>query len=73
MNNAENIARLTDRAEHHNDDAQARPLTAGGESKILDAQTILDGAYNELVQSGTVEAGKPKHDKRMPNEQNERA
>lgn len=57
MNNAENIARLTDRAEYHND-AQARSLTAGDESKILDAQTILDGAYSELVQSGTVEAGK---------------
>ncbi|KAF9099644.1 hypothetical protein BGX29_007001 [Mortierella sp. GBA35] len=52
MNNAENIARLTD----------CVPLevdlpTAGGERNILDAQTILDGAYNELVQSGTVEAG----------------
>lgn len=53
MNNAENIARLTDCVPPEID-----PPTAGGERSILDAQTILDGAYNELVQSGTVEAGK---------------
>ncbi|OAQ29043.1 protein serine/threonine phosphatase 2C [Linnemannia elongata AG-77] len=52
MNNAENIARLTDCVPPEID-----PPTAGGERSILDAQTILDGAYNELVQSGTVEAG----------------
>ncbi|KAF9931747.1 hypothetical protein FBU30_009671 [Linnemannia zychae] len=51
MNNAENIARLTDCVPPENN------LPAGSESTILDAQTILDGAYNELVQSGTVEAG----------------
>ncbi|KAF9363299.1 hypothetical protein BGX34_004434 [Mortierella sp. NVP85] len=56
MNNAENIARLTDRAEQQND-TSARNLAASSESNILDAQSILDGAYNELVQSGTVEAG----------------
>lgn len=53
MNNAENIARLTDCVTPEID-----PPTAGSERSILDAQTILDGAYNELVQSGTVEAGK---------------
>ncbi|KAF9149095.1 hypothetical protein BG015_009134 [Linnemannia schmuckeri] len=52
MNNAENIARLTDCVPPEID-----PPTAGSERSILDAQTILDGAYNELVQSGTVEAG----------------
>ncbi|KAG0056215.1 hypothetical protein BGZ89_002177 [Linnemannia elongata] len=52
MNNAENIARLTDCVP-----PEIGPPTAGGERSILDAQTILDGAYNELVQSGTVEAG----------------
>lgn len=57
MNNAENIARLTDRVEHQSD-AHVRNLAASSESKVLDAQSILDGAYNELVQSGTVEAGK---------------
>ncbi|KAK3814971.1 MAG: phosphatase 2C-like domain-containing protein [Benniella sp.] len=56
MNNAENIARLTDKAEQQND-ASARNLAASSESSILDAQSLLDGAYNELVQSGTVEAG----------------
>jgi len=57
MNNAENIARLTDGAEQQNE-ASARNLAPSSESSILDAQSILDGAYNELVQSGTVEAGK---------------
>ncbi|KAG0296326.1 hypothetical protein BGZ96_009725 [Linnemannia gamsii] len=52
MNNAENIARSTDCVPPEID-----PPTAGSERSILDAQTILDGAYNELVQSGTVEAG----------------
>ncbi|KAG9069790.1 hypothetical protein KI688_009115 [Linnemannia hyalina] len=52
MNNAENIARLTDCVPPEID-----LPTAGSERSILDAQTILDGAYNELVQSGTVEAG----------------
>ncbi|KAG0379754.1 Protein phosphatase PTC7 [Mortierella sp. AD032] len=53
MNNAENIARLTDCLPHEIDLSP----TASSERNILDAQTILDGAYNELVQSGTVEAG----------------
>ncbi|KAG0328639.1 hypothetical protein BGZ99_004909 [Dissophora globulifera] len=90
MNNAENIARLTDTmplatdddcldagapanlnttadatssvlataAEHvKSDGAKTDALAAGGERRILDAQSILDGAYTELVQSGTVEAG----------------
>lgn len=53
MNNAENIARLTDCVPPEID--LPNPCSEGS---ILDAQTILDGAYNELVQSGTVEAGK---------------
>ncbi|KAI7831373.1 phosphatase 2C-like domain-containing protein [Gamsiella multidivaricata] len=53
MNNAENIAQLTDTTPPEEPSA----LTAGGERTVLDAQTILDGAYSELVQSGTVEAG----------------
>ncbi|KAF9904831.1 hypothetical protein BX616_001158, partial [Lobosporangium transversale] len=61
MNNAENIARLTDNIPPtavSESGASADPtLAAGGERRILDAQTILDGAYSELVQSGTVEAG----------------
>ncbi|KAF8924235.1 hypothetical protein BGZ58_002010, partial [Dissophora ornata] len=82
MNNAENIARLTDSvpppsssssssdASDNNtaatnvsfDADESAALTAaaaaaaGGERKVLDAQSILDGAYSELVQSGTVEA-----------------
>ncbi|KAG0203643.1 Protein phosphatase PTC7 [Mortierella sp. GBA30] len=63
MNNAENIARLTDAvpAETETDATSqlGNALTAGlsHEKKVLDAQSILDGAYTELVQSGTVEAG----------------
>ncbi|KAI1316850.1 hypothetical protein EDD11_009428 [Mortierella claussenii] len=68
MNNAENIARLTDNippeAMTASSDADVVASTddavrsaVGGERKILDAQSILDGAYSELVQSGTVEAG----------------
>ncbi|KAF9964096.1 Protein phosphatase PTC7 [Mortierella alpina] len=61
MNNAENIARLTDSApvEADMESPQAKALATDlhREKKILDAQTILDGAYTELVQSGTVEAG----------------
>ncbi|KAF9119681.1 hypothetical protein BGW39_000125 [Mortierella sp. 14UC] len=55
MNNAENIARLTDCVPPEIDPFPT--AGAGNERNILDAQTILDGAYNELVQSGTVEAG----------------
>ncbi|KAF9907030.1 hypothetical protein EC991_011334 [Linnemannia zychae] len=55
MNNAENIARLTDCVPPEVDPFPT--AGAGNERNILDAQTILDGAYNELVQSGTVEAG----------------
>jgi len=61
MNNAENIARLTDSApvEADMESAQGKALATDlqREKKVLDAQTILDGAYTELVQSGTVEAG----------------
>ncbi|KAF9132240.1 Protein phosphatase PTC7 [Mortierella sp. GBA39] len=56
MDNAEAVARLTDVDQSGVDakDSQADHST----SKIpLDAQTILDGAYSELVQSGKVEAG----------------
>lgn len=56
MDNAEAVARLTDVAQSGADakDNQADRST----SKIpLDAQSILDGAYSELVQSGKVEAG----------------
>ncbi|KAF9941103.1 hypothetical protein BGZ65_005219 [Modicella reniformis] len=70
MNNAENIARLTDSVpigasasaattteagDNRNNNAHPRLLTASSERKVLDAQSILDGAYSELVQSGTVE------------------
>ncbi|KAK3835346.1 MAG: phosphatase 2C-like domain-containing protein [Linnemannia elongata] len=56
MDNAEAVARLTDVDQSGADtkDSQADHNA----SKIpLDAQTILDGAYSELVQSGKVEAG----------------
>ncbi|KAF9427364.1 Protein phosphatase PTC7 [Podila epigama] len=49
MDNAEAVARLTD-VDNGSDDK-----TTGG--KILDAQTILDGAYTELVKEGKVKAG----------------
>ncbi|KAF9172606.1 Protein phosphatase PTC7 [Mortierella sp. AD011] len=52
MNNAEHIARSTDNIQ---DTTEA--LSAGSDRKALDAQTILDGAYSELVQSGKIEAG----------------
>ncbi|KAG0020391.1 Protein phosphatase PTC7 [Entomortierella chlamydospora] len=52
MNNAEHIARSTDNLQ---DTTEA--LSAGSDRKALDAQTILDGAYSELVQSGKIEAG----------------
>ncbi|KAF9363249.1 Protein phosphatase PTC7 [Mortierella sp. NVP85] len=52
MDNAEAVARLTD-VDHTDSKA-----SGGRSSKIpLDAQSILDGAYTELVQSGKVEAG----------------
>ncbi|KAF9932922.1 Protein phosphatase PTC7 [Mortierella alpina] len=61
MNNAENIARLTDSAPAEADmesfPGNALATDLSREKKVLDAQTILDGAYTELVQSGTVEAG----------------
>lgn len=54
MDNAEAVARLTD-VDQSEPDAKDSHQSAG---KIpLDAQTILDGAYSELVQSGKVEAG----------------
>ncbi|KAG0292264.1 Protein phosphatase PTC7 [Linnemannia gamsii] len=54
MDNAEAVARLTD-VDQSGPDAKDSQQSAG---KIpLDAQTILDGAYSELVQSGKVEAG----------------
>ncbi|KAF9170248.1 Protein phosphatase PTC7 [Mortierella sp. AD011] len=53
MDNAESVARLTDIDIDHAD-----PKNAQVAKKIpLDAQSILDGAYSELVQSGKVEAG----------------
>jgi hypothetical protein len=53
MDNAEAVARLTD-VDHTDSKA-----SGGRSSKVpLDAQSILDGAYTELVQSGKVEAGK---------------
>ena len=60
MNNAENIARLTDsaaEADMESPPGKALATDFNREKKVLDAQTILDGAYTELVQSGTVEAG----------------
>ncbi|KAF9092543.1 Protein phosphatase PTC7 [Mortierella sp. AD031] len=56
MDNAEAVARLTDVAQSGIDSKDSH--ASSGASKIpLDAQTILDGAYSELVQSGKVEAG----------------
>ena len=56
MDNAEAVARLTD-SDYNSDAKDGR--SADRSSKIpLDAQSILDGAYSELVQSGKVEAGK---------------
>ncbi|KAF9344029.1 Protein phosphatase PTC7 [Mortierella sp. AD094] len=53
MDNAESVARLTDIDVDHAD-----PKNAQVANKIpLDAQSILDGAYSELIQSGKVEAG----------------
>ncbi|KAF9939663.1 Protein phosphatase PTC7, partial [Modicella reniformis] len=52
MDNAEAVARLTD--VDHSDSKVSHGVRS---SRIpLDAQSILDGAYNELVQSGKVEA-----------------
>lgn len=62
MNNAENVARLTDTVSP--EEQQAATATAADNAsgpvvqKVLDAQTILDGAYSELVNSGKIEAGK---------------
>jgi len=54
MDNAEAVARLTDVDHSESKDAGAHST----QRKIpLDAQSILDGAYSELVQSGKVEAG----------------
>ncbi|KAG0358711.1 phosphatase 2C-like domain-containing protein [Gamsiella multidivaricata] len=54
MDNAEAVARLTDV-----DHSDSKDDTNGQRSRKipLDAQSILDGAYSELVQSGKVEAG----------------
>lgn len=49
MDNAEAVARQTD-VDSGSDNKDT-------ESKALDAQTILDGAYSELVKGGKVEAG----------------
>lgn len=49
MDNAEAVARQTD-VDSGSDNKDA-------ENKVLDAQTILDGAYSELVKGGKVEAG----------------
>ncbi|KAF9910728.1 Protein phosphatase PTC7 [Linnemannia zychae] len=57
MDNAEAVARLTD-VDHSGLDTKESQAGKNTPSKIpLDAQTILDGAYSELVQSGKVEAG----------------
>ncbi|KAG0365818.1 Protein phosphatase PTC7 [Mortierella sp. AD032] len=57
MDNAEAVARLTD-VDQSGVDAKESQAGRSAASKIpLDAQTILDGAYSELVQSGKVEAG----------------
>lgn len=56
MDNAEAVARLTD-SDYISDAKDGS--SADRSSKIpLDAQSILDGAYSELIQSGKVEAGK---------------
>ncbi|KAF8979491.1 hypothetical protein BGZ46_005364 [Entomortierella lignicola] len=53
MDNAESVARLIDVDVDHADPKNAQVV-----KKIpLDAQSILDGAYSDLVQSGKVEAG----------------
>ncbi|KAF9394319.1 Protein phosphatase PTC7 [Podila verticillata] len=49
MDNAEAVARQTD-VDSGSDNKDV-------ENKVLDAQTILDGAYSELVKGGKVEAG----------------
>lgn len=49
MDNAEAVARQTDVA-NGSDNKET-------ETMVLDAQTILDGAYSELVKGGKVEAG----------------
>ncbi|KAG0350170.1 Protein phosphatase PTC7 [Podila minutissima] len=49
MDNAEAVARQTDVA-NGSDNKET-------ETTVLDAQTILDGAYSELVKGGKVEAG----------------
>ncbi|KAG9325569.1 hypothetical protein KVV02_004871 [Mortierella alpina] len=55
MDNAEAMARLTD-SDYNSDTKEGS--NADRSSKIpLDAQSILDGAYSELIQSGKVEAG----------------
>lgn len=51
MEHAEKIARLTDNIADMRDDPESK-------DRVLDAQTILDGAYHRLVESGNVEAGK---------------
>ncbi|KAG0358041.1 Protein phosphatase PTC7 [Podila minutissima] len=50
MEHAEKIARLTDNIADIRDDPESK-------DRVLDAQTILDGAYHKLVESGKVEAG----------------
>ncbi|KAI8604866.1 phosphatase 2C-like domain-containing protein [Dissophora ornata] len=53
MDNAEAVARLTD-ADH----SDSKSCNGQRSTRVpLDAQSILDGAYSELVQSGKVEAG----------------
>ncbi|KAF9550559.1 Protein phosphatase PTC7 [Mortierella hygrophila] len=56
MDNAEAVARLTD-VDQSGVDAKNSQADHGASQIPLDAQTILDGAYSELVQSGKVEAG----------------
>ena len=56
MDNAEAVARLTD-VDQSGADAKYSQADHSASKIPLDAQTILDGAYSELVQSGKVEAG----------------
>ncbi|KAF9154016.1 Protein phosphatase PTC7 [Linnemannia schmuckeri] len=56
MDNAEAVARLTD-VDQSGADAKDSQTDHSAGKIPLDAQTILDGAYSELVQSGKVEAG----------------
>ncbi|KAG0248856.1 Protein phosphatase PTC7, partial [Mortierella polycephala] len=56
MDNAEAVARLTD-ADHHSADPKDGSNGTKSSKIPLDAQSILDGAYSELVESGKVEAG----------------